>query len=385
MKRLGYSASSIQEHRRCLLKLAEQMKARRLRLKDLDVDVAAGLVARPGQRAQWGTYQRAMLTKFLEFLCASGVIDPLEEKPAVSRLTPLKRSYEEYLIRQRGLSERTIFHTWRVAALFLSFRFGENAIDLPAITANDIAGFLQMMAARRPIKRDKTLSSHLRNFFRFLFQTGRIKVNLAQAIPSVAQRYGTRLPRHLSAEQVEALIEAVRTRNPNARRNYAMVLLIARLGLRAPEVIAMQLEDIDWRSGQIIVRGKGQRHDCVPLPHEVGQALADYIRQDRVSVGRDLFVTERAPHGPFKDGTILNDILGDAFRRTGLGPPAPYVGSHVLRHSLATSLLQHGASLEEIADTLRHRSRDTTMLYARLDTEGLRSVALPWPAAGGEQ
>jgi site-specific recombinase XerD len=207
-------------------------------------------------------------------------------------------------------------------------------------------------------------------------------VNLSLGIPSVAQRYGTRLPRHLAAEEVEMLIKAIRTDTPRGRRNYAMVLLIARLGLRSPEVIAIQIDDIDWRSGEIIVRGKGQRHDRVPIPADVGQAIADYIQLDRVTTTRTLFVTERAPHGPFKGSQILNNTLKDAFRRTGLKPPPPFVGSHILRHSLATSLLRRGAPLEEISDTLRHRSRATTLLYARLDIDGLRSIALPWPVAG---
>jgi integrase/recombinase XerD len=295
----------------------------------------------------------------------------------------LRRDYETYLRRQRGLSERSIFHGWRIADRFLEFRFGETAGDLSRVTSADIVSFLQALTTRTPPLRDKTLSSHLRNFFRYLFKAGKTNANLALGIPSVAQRYGTRLPRHLTTEQVEIVVKAVRTDTAIGRRNYAMVLLLARLGLRAPEVIAMQLDDIDWRSGEIIVRGKGNRHDRVPLPPDVGEALADYIRSDRKTASRALFVTDRAPHRPFKDGQMLNNVLRAAFARTGLKPPAPYVGSHILRHSLATNLVQHGASLAEIGDMLRHRSRASTMLYARLDIDGLRSIAQPWPVAGG--
>jgi site-specific recombinase XerD len=295
----------------------------------------------------------------------------------------LRRDYETYLRRQRGLSERSIFHSWRIADRFLEFRFGETAGDLSRVTSADIVSFLQALTTRTPPLRDKTLSSHLRNFFRYLFKAGKTNANLALGIPSVAQRYGTRLPRHLTTEQVEIVVKAVRTDTAIGRRNYAMVLLLARLGLRAPEAIAMQLDDIDWRSGEIIVRGKGNRHDRVPLPPDVGEALADYIRSDRKTASRALFVTDRAPHRPFKDGQMLNNVLRAAFARTGLKPPAPYVGSHILRHSLATNLVQHGASLAEIGDMLRHRSRASTMLYARLDIDGLRSIAQPWPVAGG--
>lgn len=145
----------------------------------------------------------------------------------------------------------------------------------------------------------------------------------------------------------------------------------------------MQIDDIDWRSGEIVIRGKGKRHDRVPLPPDVGEALADYIRFARVTASRTLFVTERSPHRPFKSGQVLNYILRDGFAKTGLTPPAPYVGSHILRHSLATNLVQRGASLEEVSDVLRHRSRASTMIYAKLDIDGLRSIAQPWPAVGG--
>jgi site-specific recombinase XerD len=297
----------------------------------------------------------------------------------------LRLEYEDYLRVQRGLSERTIFHSWRFADRFLAFRFGEEARDLAQIRSADVVAFLQHLTTRKKPFRDKTASTHLRNFCRYLFKAGKIATNLALGIPSVAQRYGARLPRHLTPDQVEALLGAVRSGGAGSRRNYAMVLLLARLGLRAPEVVAMQLDDIDWRSGEIIVRGKGGRHDRVPLPPDVGGALADYIRHDRVAASRALFVTERAPHRPFRDGQILNNILRTAFAATGLKPSVPYVGSHILRHSLAVNLVRQGAPLEEIGDMLRHRSRASTMIYAKLDVDGLRSVTQEWPTDGGAQ
>jgi site-specific recombinase XerD len=162
-----------------------------------------------------------------------------------------------------------------------------------------------------------------------------------------------------------------------------MVLLLARLGLRSPEIVAIQIDDVDWRMGEILIRGKGQRHDRLPLPPDVGEALAEYIRRDRVTSSRSLFATERAPRKPFASGQILNAILKDAFAKAELEPPTRYVGSHILRHSLATSLVQRGASLAEIGDMLRHRSQESTMTYAKLDIDGLRSIAQPWPTTGG--
>lgn len=169
-------------------------------------------------------------------------------------------------------------------------------------------------------------------------------------------------------------------------RDYAMLLLMARLGLRAAEVIAIQLDDIDWRAGELLVRGKGKLHDRLPITAEVGDALSLYLREERGETScRAMFVTHRAPHRAFKDGQIVNAILKDALVATGQKPVTPYVGSHLLRHSLATQLVNAGASLDKVGDVLRHRSRTSTMIYARLAIDGLRSIAQPWPVAGGVQ
>ncbi|QTG17383.1 tyrosine-type recombinase/integrase (plasmid) [Agrobacterium tumefaciens] len=323
------------------------------------------------------------MKRFVLFLARRGVTrerPPLSPKEA-ARLE-LRAAYEDYLRRQRGLSERTITDSWRFAGQFLDFRFPEEADDLGNISAADIARFLHARVIQRA-PRDKTVPSHLRNFFRYLFKAGKTATNLGNAVPRVAQRFGVRLPRHLSLEQVDMILDAVRNTAPSSLRNYAMVLLMARLALRPQEVVAMQIEDIDWRSGEILIRGKGDRHDRLPLLPEVGKALADYIKLERLTTSRSLFVISRPPHRPFKDAQVLNHILCKAYDKTGLKPPAPYVGAQILRHSLATNLVRNGASLEEISDTLRHRSRATTLIYARLDVEGLRSIAQPWPTSGG--
>jgi len=384
LERQFYRPVTIADYDRCLTALNSKMAELSVSLEQLDEDTAVNLIAKSDLPSCRAKHNRFMVHSFVKFLVSLGVAKPTPESvPADTERGLLKRAYEEYLRRQRGLSERTIFHSWRIADRFLTFRFGEELGNLLEIKAADITAFLQHATTRKPPLRDKTLSSHLRNFFRYLFKGGKTTTNLSLGIPSVAQRYGARLPRHLTPEQVETLLRAIRTDGPSGRRNYAMVLLIARLGLRAPEVIAIQIDDIDWRAGEIIVRGKGKRHDCVPLPPDVGEALTDYIRQDRTTTSRALFVTGRPPHPAFKDGQVLNCILRSAFFKVGLKPPVPYVGSHMLRHSLATNLVKRGAPLEEIGDMLRHRSRASTMMYAKLDVDGLRSIAQPWPVAGG--
>ena len=383
----GHTAGTIGQYRCFINALADTMRGKGIPIEELDEALAVGLAAETGWRSGRSTYAAFIARRFVRFLNERGAGKP--PPPSTAReiaRAELKSEYETYLRSQRGLSERTIFHCWRYADRFLDFRFGDEVGDLSQIGPADIAAFLQHLTDRKQPFRDKTAPTHLRNFFRYLFKAGKNPANLALGVPSVRQQYGARLPRHLSPEQVEVLLEAVRSGPYGGRRNYAMVLLMARLGLRAPEVIAMRIDDIDWRTGEIMVRGKGDRHDRVPLPPDVGEALADYIRHDRGKVAsRTLFVRGRAPHHPFKGGQVINNILRDAFARTGLKPPAPYVGSHVLRHSLAVNLVQRGASLEEIGDMLRHRSRGSTMIYARLDIDGLRSIARPWPVAGGVQ
>jgi site-specific recombinase XerD len=303
----------------------------------------------------------------------------------MENLQTLKLEYEDYLRNQRGLSEKSIYDCWRFADRFLHFRFKGRRPDLSKITPADIARFMQHLVSRGKPFRDKTPPTHLRNFFRFLFKSGKTNVNLTPSVPRIAQKYASTLPRHLLPEQVETLIAATKADTAAGRRNYAMVLLMARLGLRAAEVITIQIDDIDWRAGELLVRGKGQLHDRLPLPKDVGEALSNYIRQDRVTTSRVLFVWHRAPHMPFTDSQVISEVLKKAFERTKLNPPTRYVGSHILRHSLATDMARRGASLAEIGDVLRHRSRASTMIYAKLDVEGLRSVAQDWPVAGGAQ
>ena len=382
----GYRRQTVAKYVRCIEALGRLMRQHGVGLGDLDEAQTAALLAQMESPLGRRTSAKYVVRLFVRFLKAQGVPLPVAIlTPKASARAGLRREYEEYLRRQRGLSERTIYSCWRLADRFLEFRFGDAVGRLSEVTPTDIAGFLQHLHSRPRPCRTKTLSTHLRTFFRYLFQAGKIATNLAAGIPSVAQRYGARLPRHLTTEQVETLLAAVRSDTPQGRRNYAMALLLARLGLRAQEVIALQLEDIDWRAGELLVRGKGQRHDRVPLPQDVGEALADYVRLDRVTTSRVLFVTDRAPHRPFKGGQMVNAVLKEAFAKTGLKPPAPYVGSHVLRHSLAVHLVQRGASLDEVSDVLRHRSRVSTMIYAKLDVGGLRSVAQPWPVTGGAQ
>jgi len=341
--RLSYVRGSINIYLRSIRRLFQLMEEHSVPLAELTPDIAADLIEQAPWRCDRKQYALFIVRRFVDYLATQGMAKPpTPPTPAELARTALRRDWEDYLRRQRGLADNTIIRAAHVIDQFLTFRFGDEAFDFHRIVPNDIAAFLQRQSGHKMPYRDKTQPAHLRNFFQYLFRKGLTATNLALCIPKVAQRHAARLPRHLAPEQVEAVLAAVRSDRHYGRRNHAMILLLARLGLRAPEVIAIQLDDIDWRAGELIVRGKGKRHDRVPIPPDVGEALADYIRHDRVSTSRSLFVSSRAPHGPFKNGQVLNAILKDAFARSGVKPPCPYVGSHVLRHSLATNLVRNG-------------------------------------------
>jgi len=384
LERLNYVRETINLYLRSIRRLFRLMEERGVTLGELTPDLATDLVLQAPRCGDRRQYVLFTVRRFVKFLAAQGLAKPPPlPTPADLARAALRRDYEEYLRSQRGVAERTILDCWRFADHFLDFRFGDADVEVGRIVPEDIAAFLRRPGAEDRPGRDKTHPSHLRSFCQYLFRKGLTPSNLALCIPKVSHRHGARLPRHLAPDQVEAVLAAVRSGPKRGRRNHAMVLLLARLGLRAPEVVAIQLGDIDWRAGELVVRGKGQRHDRVPIPPDVGKAIAEYIRYDRVSASRALFVTARAPHGPFKNGTELNAILKTAFARSGVTPPRPYVGSHVLRHSLATELVRKGASLAEVGDMLRHRSRASTLIYAKVDIEGLRSIAQGWPSPGG--
>lgn len=343
---------------------------------DLAVELGQRLPATPKSQVKIPNLARLFVTHLIEMGVA--IRPPLT--PAQAERAELLGNFETYLVRQRGLSPRTIYHVLRFADRFLDHRFGDDMLDLLALNARDIVAFMEYLVTRKRPFRDKTPATHLRSFFQYLFAQGLTTTNLSLCVPRAHKPWGARLPRYLSPDEVEAVVASVRSNPRRGARDYAMLLLMARLGLRAPEIIAIQLDDIDWRAGELIVRGKGQQHDRLPIPPDVGKAISEYLREDRSSATtRALFVTHRAPNRPFKDSQVINAILKEAFAATGVKPPTPYVGSHVLRHSLATNMVRAGASLEEIGDLLRHRSRATTMIYAKLDTDGLRSIAQPWP------
>jgi site-specific recombinase XerD len=220
----------------------------------------------------------------------------------------------------------------------------------------------------------------LRSFFRFVRFCGETDVDLAASVLSVPNWRMTTLQRSVSAEEVRAILRSCDRRTAKGRRDYAILLLLARLGLRSREIVGLTLDDLDWEQAEVVIRGKLGRVDRLPLSRDVGQALATYVRRDRPGCStRSVFIRIRAPRRGIGSAAV-STIVMRAAGRAGLHPPQR--GAYLLRHSLATNMLRHGASLSEIGDLLRHRAPTTTQIYAKHDLEGLRMVVEPWPGGG---
>ncbi|MGD0130121.1 MAG: site-specific integrase [Terriglobia bacterium] len=323
------------------------------------------------------------LQQFLDQLRRHKVI-PARSLPCDrSPLARLLSRYEIHLRTERGLVAHTIEQYQSFVRKFLGERFRGRPLLLKALKASDISDFVLRHTPSMNVKRAQVMTTAFRSFFRFLFQKRELEADLATSVPTVANWQLSTVPKYLTPQEVERVLEACDRRTAVGRRDYAILLLLARLGLRAGEVVSLQLEDLNWRAGEILVRGKGLLHDRMPLPAEVGEALACNLRRDRPACRtRRIFVCTRAPRRGFSHPSTLSTIVRRALARAELHPPLQ--GAHLLRHSLATSMLRSGATMGEIAEILRHRTLQTTEIYAKVDFQGLRSLAHPWPMGGGQ-
>jgi integrase len=333
----------------------------------------------PGLR-RWAGGRRA-LCRLLGLLRAGGVAPPATPRPR----TPaqgLADDYRRYLSEERGLDSSTIYHYARHSEKFLSECCGASRVVFGRLQAPAIIGFVQRNARLHGRGQALKMVTALRSFLRFLHYRGYLTTDLAPVVPAVAHWRMASLPKHLPAGAVQKILDRFKQTTAVGRRNYAILLLMARLGLRAGEVIALQLEDIDWEKGQITVRskkGRGWAH--MPLPAEVGKALARYLQHDRPRCScRHVFVRTLAPYVPLSGSPAIAALTRSALKNAGVqsGPK----GAPLFRHSLATEMLRQGASLDQIGQLLRHKDPDTTALYAKVDLKALGRLAVAWPGGG---
>jgi integrase/recombinase XerD len=331
------------------------------------------------RRAQIQRGDAATLKQFIDWLRRHGVVPP--EKVPPRRLTPVEqvvKAFARYLREERALANITVVHYVPFVHRFLANRFGDQRVRLSRLCAGDVVRFVQCQAPRLHLKRAKLLTTALRSFLHYGRYRGDIACDLAAAVPTVANWSMTSIPRAVQADTVRQLLASVNRRTAVGRRDYAILLLLARLGLRAGEVVRLELKDIDWATGSLNVQGKCGQRSILPLPADVGSAIVTYLRHGRPqSNSRRVFLRARAPIrgllGPQAISSLVRHNLARACLR------APTRGAHQFRHGLASDMLRHGASLPEIGEVLRHRSPDSTRIYAKVDLKSLRTLALPWP------
>ena len=322
--------------------------------------------------------ERSTLVQLLNHLRSSGAIPmpivALSSEP-VDRIT---RDYAHFLVHQRGLSQSTVANYVAITGRFLKARFGTRKLPLSKLRVADVTDFIVHGSSTDSPRRLQLSASALRSFLGFLTQEGKITANLAASVPTVANWRLANLPQCLEPAQVAKLIRSCNRKTQTGRRDYAILLLLARLGLRAGEVVHLTLENINWEAGEILIRGKSAREDRLPLPPDVGRALAAYLKRDRPACScRRVFIRIKAPRQGFASSAAVCTLFGRALARADLHPPQK--GVHLLRRSLATTMLRRGVSLAQIGEVLRHQLAQTTEIYAKVDLVALRALAQPWP------
>jgi integrase/recombinase XerD len=322
----------------------------------------------------------ATLSLLLMHLRSLGVVSPHDPELPESQTDRIVREYRYHQVNERCIHEQTVAGYTGAIRRFIRYVFARREFDSSRLTARAINGFVLKETTLRGRRACQLCASALRSFLRFLVMTGRLERNLAQCVPSVAGWRASELPHYIESCEVEKLLNSCNRSTDVGKRNYAILLLLARLGLRAGEVSKLDLQDVDWWSGEIRVRGKNGRVDRLPLSQDVGEAIVEYLKCRRSeSSSKRLFLQARAPYLGLADyhSHSVSYIVRRTFKLANLNPP--YRGAHVLRHSLATKMLGEGVSLFQIGQVLRHASIQTTEIYAKVDLAALRKLAQPWP------
>ena len=342
-------------------------------------DVSEEMIAEFGRNHRWWIRcgRLAALRALLQRLRQLGIAS-IRVQPDGGPLERIEHDFATFLRSERALSTATVTNYCPVARLFMAERFATGCVDLTRLCAADIQEFVLRHVHSCGHKRMQLMLSALRSFLRFLFLRGQISAPLAEHIPTVAGWRLSELPKWLTADAVARTLASCDRRSAVGQRDYAILMLLARLGLRAGEIVSMELDDIRWETGAISVCGKGQQRKRFPLPEDVGQAVATYLKDvRRPCSSRRVFLRVRAPYRGLGNSSTLDTIVRRALSRAGFDPPNK--GAHLFRHSLATNMLQNGATLTEIGQILHHKSPNTTAIYAKVDISGLRSLAQPWP------
>jgi site-specific recombinase XerD len=325
---------------------------------------------------------RSALKRWLSLLREEGAIAPAVLPPLTSH-DRIFNQFDAYLRTERGLAPKSIVRHLPVIRRFLHEVCPAGDDDLGKISQEEVIRYIERHAQDWSPGTAKAMCWSLRAFLRYLHHQGLNPRALADCVPSMRRWKFASLPTFLPAAQVQRALDGCDRATPLGRRDYAILMMLAKLGLRADEVATLTLDDIDWRASELLVRAKGRQRARMPIPPDVGAAIVGYLRNGRLkSACRRLFIRALAPYVGFASGCAITMIAKAALDRVGIKGCA-HRGAHIFRHSLATELLRSGATLTEIGQLLRHGSHDTTRIYAKVDIEALRTLSLPWP--GGAQ
>jgi site-specific recombinase XerD len=373
----GFTPASARHLLRNLSQLGVWLQERGMTETVIDAACLDQLFAQRRQLGRCGVPGRLGISRLLAFLDERGLLaaTPQEQPTALEQLLD---EFRGWLFQERNLSASTVLRYGNTARRFLSEQaMRDGLLQVSDLTGVDVNSFLLRECARVSAGSAKGRVAELRSLLRFLYLHQMLPLRLDAAVPPVGGWRLASIPVIVSVADVAAVIDSCDPTTLRGSRNRAIMLLVARLGLRSIEVARLELDDIDWRRGELTVRGKARRQDRLPLPREVGEALSDYlVQRDEQPSSRRVFFTCRAPRHP-----IRPDLVNDVVERACLAVGIPPFGPHRLRHALAGELLRKGAGLLEIGQVLRHQDLATTALYAKVDLNTLRSIALPWPGA----
>ena len=360
----GYAHHSIRQQIVVIADFSRWLKQKQIDVQALDSEVMDRFLRfrRRPQRVRRGDPKA--LERLLAMLRQKGIVKQHQQTVADSAQAGVVTEFRRYLLQERGLSPATLLNYVPVVEQFLAARFHNRATNFALLRAPHVTGFVMCHARQLSPVRAALMVTALRSFFRYLRYRGAIATDLAGCVPTVPNWSLSTLPRFLPAASVERILKCCDRTKSVGRRNHAILLLLARLGVRAGEVVGLNLDDIDWSTGQITIRGKGGRSAQLPLAAEVGAALAAYLRHDRPrSATRRVLLRHRAPFAGFGNSSTISSLVRRALKHAGV--ESAHTGAHVLRHSLATSLLRQGGSLDEIGELLRHQNPNSSSTPCR--------------------
>jgi integrase/recombinase XerD len=380
LSREGYAPESILGQLRLVSSFSAWLRMKNIPLKELRQDCATLYLRYRSHHRYSRRHDQPVLRRFIEVLQEIQVIKP---DPPVAPTAPERwlASYAAYLENDLGLSKATIDNYVFKVRPFLNAHLRTQSMRLDGLTAADAIDYVRREVVRLDNPSStKTVPAALRSFLRYARYCNAIKLDLACAVPSAPCWAMTSIPRAIPPEHVRRALACCDRRKSVGRRDYAILLLLARLGLRAGEIVRLKLDDIDWESGTLTIHGKARRDSALPLLADVGEAIADYLKDGRPrSESRRVFLCAQAPVRCFKNGNAVSNVVKYALERTGIEPPRK--GAHQFRHALATEMLRRKSTLSEIGEVLGHRNPDTTKIYTKVDLHSLRKLAPPWPRA----